>query len=63
MVMYGDIHSGAFHSFRRRRHKLSVNVVATSEVSVSLTLNKNTEILFGAQKGTLNQEWAKRVQV
>lgn len=44
------------------RNKLSVNVVATSEVSVSLTLNKNIEMLFGAQKGPENQNWAKNVQ-
>ena len=49
-----------FESFKR--HKLSVDVVATSEVSVSLTLNKNVEILTKVQEGPLNTLWARRVE-
>jgi len=56
---YGFL-SKVFESFSR--NKLSVDVVATSEVSVSLTLNKNLEMLYGAQKTPSNQEWAMGVQ-
>jgi len=49
-----------FDSFKQR--KLSVDVVATSEVSVSLTLNKNVEILTKVQDGPLNQRWAEEVE-
>jgi len=52
---YGFL-SKVFESFKNR--KLSVDVVATSEVSVSLTLNKNVEILTKVQDGPLNQRWA-----
>lgn len=48
-----------FDSFKR--NKLSVDVVATSEVSVSLTLNKNIEILSKVQAGPSNKEWANQV--
>jgi len=40
------------------RNKLSVDVIASSEVSVSLTLNKNSEILSKVQDGPMNREWA-----
>jgi len=49
-----------FDSFKR--HKLSVDTVATSEVSVSLTLNKNVKILKKVQEGPLNKMWARRVE-
>jgi aspartate kinase len=42
--------------------KLSVDTVATSEVSVSLTLNKNVEILSKVQDGPINQRWAANVE-
>ena len=38
------------------------DVVATSEVSVSLTLNKNVNILKKVQEGPLNVQWAESVQ-
>jgi len=56
---YGFL-SSVFESFKR--NKLSVDVVATSEVSVSVTLNKNVEMLYGAQKSPSNQEWAESIQ-
>ncbi len=56
---YGFLAS-VFESFKR--HKLSVDVVATSEVSVSLTLNRNVEILAKVQAGPVNTEWAQHVQ-
>ena len=56
---YGFL-SQVFESFKR--HKLSVDVVATSEVSVSLTLNKPIEILSKVQEGPINQQWAANVQ-
>jgi len=43
------------------KNKLSVDVVATSEVSVSLTLNKNVEIL--STKNVENLQWAQRLDV
>ena len=46
-----------FDSFKR--NKLSVNVVATSEVSVSLTLNKAIDVLSKVQSGPLNMKWAE----
>jgi aspartate kinase len=46
-----------FDSFKR--HKLSVDVVATSEVSVSLTLNKQVSVLSKVQSGPLNKLWAR----
>ncbi len=46
-----------FESFRRRR--LSVDLVATSEVSVSLTLNKNVDILSPSQSTPSNRAWAE----
>jgi len=41
------------------RNKLSVDVIASSEVSVSLTLNKNSQILSKVQDGPMNREWAE----
>ena len=46
-----------FGSFKR--NKLSVDVVATSEVSVSLTLNKAIDVLSKVQSGPLNMKWAE----
>lgn len=56
---YGFL-SKVFDSFKT--HKLSVDVVATSEVSVSLTLNKNIEILTKVQEGPTNIDWAMGVE-
>ena len=56
---YGFL-SKVFDSFKNR--KLSVDVVATSEVSVSLTLNKNIDILTKAQQTPSNEEWALGVE-
>ena len=52
----------AFTAQSFKRNKLSVDVVATSEVSVSLTLNKPIEILSKVQEGPVNQQWAANVQ-
>jgi len=46
-----------FDSFKK--HRLSVDVVATSEVSVSLTLNKQVSVLSKVQSGPLNKMWAR----
>ena len=43
------------------KHQLSVDVVATSEVSVSLTLNKNVAILPKVESGTLDKAWAMEI--
>ena len=56
---YGFL-SFVFESFAR--HRLSVDVVATSEVSVSLTLNKNVDILSKVQMQEANVEWALGVE-
>jgi len=49
-----------FDSFKR--HKLSVDVVATSEVSVSLTLNRPLEVLSKVEAGTLNKLAARAIE-
>ena len=44
------------------KHKLSVDVIASSEVSVSLTLNKGVDILSKVQDGPMNRAWAETAE-
>ena len=56
---YGFL-STVFDSFKS--HKLSVDVVATSEVSVSVTLNKPVLTLSKVESGTLNKLEARSIE-